>query len=146
MAFLTAQEKARLGLLAKQGDLPAQGWADHEAALDAIVDISLSAAAEAGNAIVVSGQLKDANGENIAAAKEVFVEVIAPTAAKGQITVTAGTGVVTVNDGAGKIHRSWLTTTSAGVFSISIADDVAEAVLVKVTSEGVTSLLKITFA
>lgn len=112
-----------------------------------IRDISLSAAAEAANAIVVSGQVVDGNGVAVAAVADVLVEVVAITATKGQLTTVSGTQRVLLNDGAGNVHRVWIRTTSAGVFSVSVANDATETTLVKVTSDnGACSLLQLTFA
>lgn len=109
--------------------------------------LALTAAAEDTNAIVVSGQLKDSMGEDIAEVRQVLVTVVAPTTAKGQITVASGTEKVTLNDASGKVHRSWIATTAEGAFSVSIADDQAEGVLVSAVVGGCLAASKlITFA
>lgn len=115
--------------------------------------ITLSAAAEGGSdAIVVTGQVKDlATGANVAAASEVVVRTLAVTDGKGDITVTSGTGVKVVNPAAG-FNEAWITTTAAGAFEVSVANDVAEVTLVTACSGltlgglGLTASLKLTFA
>lgn len=108
--------------------------------------ISLSAAAEAANAIVVSGVVKDMNGDAVSAAKQVLVRTLAVTADKGDISVTVGTSKKVVNPATGE-NVAWITTTAAGAFAVSVANDVAEDTLIQVTTEdGVSALLKLTFA
>lgn len=111
--------------------------------------VALTASGEAANAIEVQGQLQDANGNKVAAAKQVLVRTLAPTADKGDISA-AGTPVGTlkkaVNPATGE-NVAWMTTTAAGAFAFSVADDAAEDVLVHVTTEdGITEILKLTFA
>jgi hypothetical protein len=111
-----------------------------------VAQISLTAAAEAGNAIVVTGQLQDLAGTPIAAVKECLVRTLAVTDNLGDITVTAGTGKKVVNPATGE-NVAWVETTGAGLFSVSIADSAVEDVMVQVTTEGgISAFLKITFA
>ena len=56
--------------------------------------VALSAATEAGNAIVVTGQIKDVLGNNIAEVRSVRARTISPTAAKGVMTLSTGTEIV----------------------------------------------------
>jgi hypothetical protein len=108
--------------------------------------ITLTAAAEASNAIVVTGQVTDAYGTAITAATSVLVRSLAVTADKGDITVVSGTEVKTVNPSTG-FNESWITTTSSGAFSVSIANTVAEGTLVTCsTNDGYTAHLVLTFA
>lgn len=112
---------------------------------------TLSAAAEAGDAIVVTGQVKDATGENVAEAKEVFVQLLSEELDNHTPTVTSGNQVrnVGLQTSGGEIISTlvWITTTAAGAFAFSVSAGGAEQVLVKATpSRGLTELLKITFA
>lgn len=110
---------------------------------------TLSAAAEAGNAIVVTGQVVDSSGVNVAVTKEVMVRTLAVTADKGDITVTAGTERKTVNPATGE-NVSWITTTAAGAFAVSVANDQAENTLITAqaggTGHGPTASLLLNFA
>jgi hypothetical protein len=113
----------------------------------AAYDCSLSAAAEAANARVVTGQVRDGLNANVAAATTVYVESVSPTVGKGFITVTAGTSVLVINDAAGRVHRAWLTSTAAGAFAVSIADDTAESnLLIARVNNGVSNMLTLAFA
>jgi hypothetical protein len=115
------------------------------AVLEAFRKITLTAAAEAADAIVVTGQVTDLLGVNIASAVEVLVRTLAVTDDKGDITVTAGTGVKTVNPASGE-NVSWITTTATGGFAVSVANDAAETTLVHAsTTDGLTKTLKLTF-
>lgn len=108
--------------------------------------ITLSAAAEAGNAIVVSGVVTDLNGTPVTSAVEVMVRTLAVTDNKGDITVTAGTERKTVNPATGE-NFSWITTTAAGAFAVSVANDVAEVTLVSASSDdALPANLRLTFA
>lgn len=110
---------------------------------------TLSAAAESGNAIVVTGQVVDSSGVNVAVTKEVLVRTLAVTDSKGDITVTAGTEKKTVNPATGE-NISWITTTAGGAFAVSVANDVAEATLITAsvggTGAGLTTQLLLNFA
>jgi hypothetical protein len=118
----------------------------------AIAKIGLTPGAEAAvaaNAIEVAGQLQDADGNPVAAAKQVRIRTIAVTDDKGDIAA-AGTPVGTlkkaINPATGA-NEAWMTTTAAGAFSFRVTDDQAEDVLVEVaTEDGITALKKLTFA
>lgn len=116
-------------------------------ALDsAQLQISLSAAAEAANAIVVSGVVKDMRGVAVASAKQVLVRTLAVTADKGDISVTAGTSKKIVNPATGE-NVAWIETTAAGAFAVSVANDAAEETLIQVSCDGaLVATLKLTFA
>jgi hypothetical protein len=135
---LTDSKKATLKHLAAAGDMMAQ------ALVQGITELKLSAAAEAGNAIVVTGQVVDVAGNPVQGVKEVVVKSYAPTALKGYLTV--GTGTLKTG-GTGTTNELWIETNSSGLFTVSVADDQVESVLVKAeTDSGETALLKITFA
>lgn len=107
---------------------------------------TLSAATEAADAIVVTGQVKNLSGTNVTAAKQVVVRTLAVTDGKGDITVTAGTEKKTVNPATGE-NVSWIATTAAGAFAVSVANDQAEVTLISVQVEGgLTAALTLTFA
>lgn len=106
---------------------------------------TLSAAGEAGDAIVVTGQIKSLDGTNVAVETNVVVRTLAITADKGDITVTAGTEKKTVNPATGE-NVSWIESTAAGAFAVSVANNVAEVTLVEATPDnGLTQLLVLTF-
>ncbi len=107
---------------------------------------TLSAAAESGNAIVVTGQIKDLAGTNVAVATNVVVRTLAVTADKGDITVTAGTEKKTVNPTTGE-NVSWIESTAAGAFAVSVANDAAEVTLITATPDnGLAQALVLNFA
>lgn len=107
---------------------------------------TLSAAAESGNAIVVTGQIVDSSGANVAVATNVFVTSLAVTANAGDITVTAGTEKKTVNPATGE-NISWIESTAAGAFAVSIANANAEVNLVTATPDnGPTQMLVLDFS
>ena len=108
--------------------------------------ITLTAAAEASNAIVVTGAVTDAFGTAITAATSVLVRTLAVTANAGDITVVSGTEVKTNNPATG-FNESWITTTSGGAFSVSVANTNAEGTLVQaMTNDGYCAHLVLTFA
>lgn len=109
-------------------------------------DCSLAAAAEAADARVVTGQVRDGLDAAVAAATTVYIESVSPTVGKGFITVTTGTSVLVINDAAGRVHRAWLTTTAAGAFAVSIADDTAESnLLIARVNNGVSNMVTLAF-
>jgi hypothetical protein len=113
---------------------------------DSFRKITLSAAAEAGNAIVVTGAVVEADGTALAVATEVLVRTLAVTADKGDITVTAGTSQKVFSPTTG-VNEAWITTTAGGAFAFSVANDAAEDTLVQVsTNLGYSATLKLTFA
>lgn len=113
--------------------------------ITALRQITLSAATEATDAIVVTGAVLDGAGTAITAATQVLVRSLAITDNKGDITVTAGTSKKVVNPATGE-NVAWIETTAAGAFAVSIANDVAEATLVQVTADNaLAATLKLTF-
>lgn len=110
-----------------------------------ISKITLSAAVEAAQAIVVSGVVEDLAGLDAAVAKLVCVRTTAATAGKGAITVTVGTELETVNS-ADEENVCWLETTTAGLFSVSVANDAAENTMLQATANGaLAATLKLVF-
>lgn len=108
--------------------------------------ITLVAATEASDAIVVTGTVTDVYGTAVTAACEVMVRSLAVTADKGDFTVTTGTSVKEFEPATG-VNEAWVTTNSSGVFAISIADTAAEGVLIQAsTNAGYSAILKLTFA
>lgn len=106
---------------------------------------TLSAAVEAAQAIVVTGQVVTLNGDAVAAATEVVVRSLAVTDNKGDITVTTGTSNKVVNPATGE-NVAWITTDATGAFVVSIANDAAEITLVTaVADNGLVQALKLTF-
>lgn len=112
---------------------------------DTFLYCTLSAAAEAGDAIVVTGQVKNLQGTNVAIATEVVLRTLAVTADKGDITVTTGTSNKVVNPAVGE-NVAWITSDAAGAFVVSIANTAAEITLVYATPDnGLEQMLKLTF-
>lgn len=112
----------------------------------ALRQITLTAAVEAADAIVVTGQVTDASGTNISAAAQVLVRTLAVTADKGDITVTAGTSKKIVNPATGE-NVAWIETTASGGFAVSVANTAVEDTLIHASADDtVTATLKLTFA
>lgn len=112
----------------------------------ALLRVTLSAAVEAAEAIVVSGVVEDLSGLDASSAKLVRVATMPVTANKGDITVTVGTELKTVNPATGE-NVSWIETTAAGLFAVSVANDVAEVTMVHASvNGGIPATLKLTFA
>lgn len=106
----------------------------------------LTAAAESANAIVVTGQIQDQDGTPVAAAKEVLFRTLGVTDAKGHVTVTTGVSKKVLAPAVGE-SVAWLESTAAGAFAVSVADDQVEDCMVHASTEdGLTAMLKITFA
>lgn len=113
--------------------------------LTSVLKTTLSAAVEAAEAIVVTGAVTDLAGNAVTSAVNVMVRTLAVTADKGDITVVSGTEKKTVNPTTGE-NVSWILTTAAGAFSVSVANDVAEVTLVTAQpANGLTSALTLTF-
>jgi hypothetical protein len=117
--------------------------------LAALKVVSATAGTEASHVIEVACSVKDLAGAAVAVAREVYIETLAVTADKGDISA-AGTPVGTlkkaVNPSTGP-NVAWMTTTSGGLFSFSVTDSAAEDVIVKITADGCRPLLtKLTFA
>lgn len=108
--------------------------------------ITLSAATEAADAIVVTGAVVDGAGTAIGVATQVLVRTLAVTADKGDITVTAGTSKKVFNPTTGE-NVAWIETTAAGAFAFSVANTAVEDTLVQVTADNaLAATLKLTFA
>lgn len=123
----------------------AQATADAAATKASILKLTLSAAVEAAQAIVVTGVVEDLAGLDAAIAYQVLVRTLAVTADKGDITVTTGTSKKVFSPTTG-VNEAWIETTAAGAFAFSVANDVAEETLVTCsTLTGVTSTLKLVF-
>lgn len=103
-----------------------------ETQLKAISKVTLSAAAEAANAIVVTGAVTDLFGKAVTAAVRVTVTSIPVTANQGAITVVSGTEQSKQNPATGDSVATILTT-AAGAFSFSIANTAVEKNSVNVT-------------
>lgn len=115
-------------------------------ALNGTYKVTLSAAAEAGDAIVVSGAITDLFGKAITAARMVTVTSTAVTADKGDITVVSGTEHAKQNPATGD-NVAAILSTAAGLFSFSVANTVAEKTVVTVCVEGgLSAVLTLQFA
>ncbi len=116
----------------------AQTTADAAVPKTGLLKITLSAAVEAAQAIVVTGAITDMAGTAVAVAKEVVVRSLAVTDDKGDITVTSGTSRKVHNPTAGP-SMAWITSTAGGAFAVSIANDVAERTVVTAECSGIAA-------
>jgi hypothetical protein len=135
--------------------ITAQDNPDVSSALEPVLQSSvltctLTPAAEGANAIVVTGQVTDLSGTAVEAATRVTLTTIAGTALKGVMTVASGTQIVNQASSAvtgSKVSQVVLTSTAAGVFSVSVADDIAESVsMIASVDGGLTEIITLTFA
>jgi hypothetical protein len=136
---IPTQMMAQLKSFASRGEI-------EEAVITAVIGTvkvaELSAAAEAAQAIVVTGTLYKLDGTPIKVATPIYVKTMAPTALKGYATV--GTGTAIAGDGTNNVY---LLTDASGVFTLSVANDQAEKTLVVVSLDnGLSELLELTFA
>lgn len=135
---LNNQQLSRIKSFALRGDDEA---AMVSAILDGVKVVELTADAEAANAIVVNGQIKDLDGSAIAGVQAIFVKSV-PVAGTGAATV--GTGTAIAGDASTEVY---LETDAAGAFTVSVANLNAEKNLVIVTvDDGTTEMLPLTFA
>lgn len=106
---------------------------------------SITAAAESGDAIVVSGLIVDGGGNGQPGVYPVLCRTLAITADKGDMTVVTGTLRKAYSPAAG-VNELWLETENDGTFSVSVANDQAEITLFTATMDyGITTILKLTF-
>jgi hypothetical protein len=112
----------------------------------AVHKIALSASAAVSHVITVTAQLKDLNGNSIAAAKHCLVRTLAATDNKGDISnITLGVEEKTVNPAAGE-NVSWILSSASGAFTFDVTDSATESCLVQVTTEdGISALLRLSF-
>lgn len=109
--------------------------------LASIRTLDLTAAAENANTIAVTGQVRDAEGNAIAAVVDVILTSF-PIAGAGTLTLTTGT----VKVGSGT-KQAWIQTDATGKFVAVIANVVAEDnLLVAQLDNGETEAIKVTFA
>jgi len=135
---LNSQRLAQLKSFAQRGNIEA---GIISAMLDGARVLELSAGAEAANVIQVTGQLKDADGSNIAAVTDIKVRST-PIAGAGTVAVDTGTAVV----GDGTVDL-WLKTDATGLFKVDVTNVVAEENHLEfVIDDGVSEVLILTFA
>ena len=133
---LSTSNLATLKHLADSGDLTAK------ALVGAAKDIVLTAAAEAANKIVVTGQIVDGANQPVAGVQDVVITSI-PVSGAGTIS---DEGAGTILAGATS-KQAWMQTDATGKFVIGITNIVAEKNLVQVaTANGDVALLVLTFA
>lgn len=114
-----------------------------------IAKISLTPGVKAANAIDVVGQLQDADGNPVAAVRQVYIKSLAVTADKGDLAAaSAAVGTVKkANNPTTGENALWMETSAAGAFSFKVSNDQAEETLVQVTTEnGITAAAKLNFA
>ncbi len=130
---------ANIRRLAAAGD-------NYATAIMALMDntyyLSMTAAAEAGKAIKVSGQVKDLCGNTVAGVKNVLF-TSKPVAGTGNLS-DGGNGVAV--SGAASTSL-WMTTDSAGLVQVDVANANAESNLLKAELDnGTTEIIVLTFA
>jgi hypothetical protein len=114
--------------------------------LRGIYKATLSAAAESGNSITVTGQLYDLFGNAATATRAVSISTVALTADKGDVEITDGTGELESIPATGD-NNAYVLADSDGTFAFTVADDQAESVLVTVVpNNGIASVILLTFA
>lgn len=116
-----------------------------ETAVESIAKATLSAAAEAGNAIVVTGTVNDLFGVAKATQR---VQIISIPTTDGQGTLTGGTGTeATAQADASGANFLTTVTDASGVFTVSVANTAAEQNTIIVLPEGgLATHLVLTFA
>lgn len=98
---------------------------------------------EASNVIRITGQIKDQDGQNLAAVKDVVVESIS-IAGAGTLAAVASQGTVKFGGGTKKV---WLQTTATGSFQLDLTNaSVEDNLLIAQLDNGTTEMLKVTFA
>lgn len=133
------QTLATLRSLAARGDVMATSLM---ALMNNTYYASLTAGVEATNAITVSGQIKDQDGNNVTGIKNVLI-TSKPIAGAGTIT-DGGNGAVVAGSAS---VVCWMTTTAAGAFQFTVTNVIAEQNLIKVEIDnGTTEILILTFA
>lgn len=133
---LSVSQKATLKHLAASGDMTAK------ALVDGVEDVALSAAAEAGNSITVTGQIVDGVGVPKAGVKNVLVTSV-PVAGTGLLT-DGGAGVAVAGSGT---TQMWFQTDATGKFQVAVANANAEQNLIQITTDnGDVAQLVLTFA
>jgi hypothetical protein len=130
----------------------AQATADAAMPKTSVLKCTLVAGAEgavAANTIEIAGTVEDMAGLDTAAAKQVYIKSLAVTADKGDLAAAVtpvGTVKKAITPATGP-NELWMETTAAGLFSFSVANDVAEETVVTViTTTGIATTLKLTFA
>lgn len=110
--------------------------------------VAATPGAEGSNAIDVVCALQTVSGVAIEAAREVEIETLAVTDNKGDLsaaTSAVGTLNKAVNPATGP-NVAWMTSTSGGLFSFKVTNDVAETTMVRITADGCRpKVLKLTF-
>lgn len=125
--------------LAQRGDTHAQAIM---ALMDNTYYLSMTAAAEAGNSITVTGQVKDQDGNNVTGVKSILFQSKAPTGTGnlsdgGNGTVSAGSGTVSC----------WMKTDTNGSVQVAVANlNAEETLLVANMDNGTTEMIVLTFA
>jgi len=124
----------------------AVNWASEQADEVELL-VTLTAAAEASNSITVSGVITDKRGKAVSATKEVFITAVPVTAGQGALT-DGGNGTLNRASAATNAPTfAWMTSTSAGLFQVAVANTVAEDTLVVVQVNGAKpATLKLTYA
>lgn len=115
-----------------------------------ILKLSLTPGAEgagSANSIDVVGAVTDMGG-TATAAKEVMIRSLSVTDGQGDLaaaTVAVGTVKKAVNPATGE-NVMWMTTTAGGLFSFKVTDTAVEDCVVVVECDGISRVLKLTFA
>ncbi len=99
--------------------------------------ISLTAGAQVGNSITVTGAVLDSAGNPVTAAGQVVVETFADTATAGNISTTVGSQQMNTGVPAGKLSSAVISTVN-GNFVVDIEGSIGgnDFILVRVTRNG----------
>ncbi len=134
-----SDKMAKIRSLAARGDEGAEALM---AFLDNTYYVAMTAAAEAANKIVVTGQVKDQDGQNVAGVKNVLLKSV-PVSGAGGIT-DDGVGLIKFGS---TTKEAWVQTDSTGKFQMGITNAVAEDNLVTAQLDnGTVEMLVLTFA
>jgi hypothetical protein len=126
--------------LAERGDKTAEALVQ---IMNGTQYVEMTAGAESSNVIRITGQVKDQDGQNVAAVKDILLKS-KPVSGAGAMAVVGGQG--TSKAGAASTEL-WLQTTATGGFQVDVTNTVAEDNLIVATVDnGETEVLKLTFA
>jgi hypothetical protein len=121
--------------------------AEVKALVDPTLSVALVAGAEVGNAISVTGIVKNALGATVEGSQNIIVEVFSPTADKGAITIDTGAEIMVQNAAGGSKLSVATVQAVAGEIAFTVTSDAADLTLVRVTlAGGLTSTILLNFA
>lgn len=118
----------------------------HAIAILALMDntlfCALSAGAENTNVIRITGQIKNSEGQPVAAVRDVFVKSL-PVSGAGTMVAVASQGTLKAGSASKEV---WVQTKSDGSFQLDVTNAVAEDNLIVATLDnGTVEMLKLTY-